>query len=172
VAEPKVETPTAQAKAEKSAPVEIKVPDGASIDKASMEGFVKVAGELGLDSVKAQKIADHYFSMQKTSLAAQAEQSTKWAEEAKADPEIGGAKFDATLDVAKKALDRFGGTDLKELLVSTGLGNHKAIIRAFAKAGQAIAEDKIAPTAGMSGGGELSPAEIAAKWYPTMQHKP
>jgi hypothetical protein len=67
---------------------------------------------------------------------------TEWVAKAKADPELGGDKFDANLAVAKKAIDRFAAPDFKTYLNETGLGNHPEMLRMLLKVGQAISEDK------------------------------
>ena len=69
-----------------------------------------------------------------------AKQVDDWLAEAKADPEIGGAAFDANVAVAVKAIEAFGSPGLKDLLNASGLGNHPEVIRFAAKAGKAIAE--------------------------------
>lgn len=71
--------------------------------------------------------------------AAQAE----WVDQAKADKEFGGSKFDENLAVANSALDAVGTPELKTLLRTTGFGNHPEVIRAFVKVGKALGEDKL-----------------------------
>lgn len=67
-----------------------------------------------------------------------------WAKEAKADEEIGGKNWTPSLNLAAKALDRLGapkGSAFRGLLDETGLGNHKEMVRIFAKVGKLISED-------------------------------
>lgn len=81
----------------------------------------------------------------------------EWRKELAADKELGGAKLDENLSVAKKALDAFGSPALKELLEASGLGDHPEIIRAFHKAGSLISEDKLV-TSGNNNAAERDPA--------------
>jgi hypothetical protein len=64
-----------------------------------------------------------------------------WFTASQTDKEFGGEKLEQNLGIAKKALDSFGTPELKQMLVSTGFGNHPEVIRAFYKIGQAMAQD-------------------------------
>lgn len=73
--------------------------------------------------------------------------SAAYLTEAKADPEIGGAKFGATCELALKGLDFLFPKDsdegqvVRQWFETTGLGNHKAFLRAMARIGKAKTED-------------------------------
>lgn len=70
--------------------------------------------------------------------------------------ELGGA-YDETVEIAGRGVMWAGDKALVELLDATGLGNHPAVIKAFAKVGKEIGEDT------SEGGGrtpmKLTPAE-------------
>lgn len=131
------------------ADIKIKVPEGfdaAPGTKKMIEGFVSFAKENKIPEAAAQKFFDAYVEQQNADVREaqmrRAEMITTWAEETKNDPEIGGAKFDATIAAATKGLQQFGSPELSKLLAETGLGNHKAVIKAFAMVGAKVAEDK------------------------------
>ena len=67
----------------------------------------------------------------------------QWAEQTKADKEIGGEKLAENLSIARKALSTFGSPELDDLLARTGLGSNPHFIRAWLRAGKAISEDHI-----------------------------
>src|SRR5690606_38682086 len=67
-------------------------------------------------------------------------QQAKWLADAKADPEIGGAKYDATLSDAQEAIAKCR-PGLKALLDAFGIGNHPDVIHAFAFLGRAHKPD-------------------------------
>ena len=122
-----------------------------------------IARELDMTQEQATKLLD---SMAPAIAQAQQNQrqalSTQWAEQAKADPEIGGTNLDANLGVAKQALAAFGTPALVKMLDETGLGNHPEIIRAFMRAGQKIAAQPVvtgtkAPTGQASAAKTLYP---------------
>ena len=92
-----------------------------------------------------------------------AERAQQWADEAKADQDVGGARLEQNLAVAKKALDRFGSPELVQLLNTTGLGNNLHVIRAFLNAGQAISEDRF-----VKGSAPSAPRDPARVMFPTM----
>ena len=54
---------------------------------------------------------------------------TRWADQARNDPEYGGAKFDANLKKAKNLITRFGGQKLRNTLNETGMGDNPELLR-------------------------------------------
>lgn len=125
---------------------EFKAPEGRQFDDKVIGAYSEVARELGLSQEAAQRMLDKVAPVMQTRLEEQVQSAratlfAKWAEETKADKEIGGDKLKPTLALAAKAIDRFGGKELRTLLVDSGYGNHKALIAAFAKVGKAISED-------------------------------
>lgn len=140
-----------------------KLPEGVEADPAALEAFMPLAKELNLSQEQAQKLVD--FQAANVAKAAKAQQDVwtetneKWVADAKADPEIGGVKFDENVADAKKFIKAFGTPELFEALAFTGAGNHKEFIRMAARAYKAIGEDKIV-TAGNPAGGKKAPAQI------------
>lgn len=73
--------------------------------------------------------------------------SATYLTDAKADPEIGGAKWDATVANALKGVDYLFPKDspegqiVRDWFNATGLGNHKVFLRAMARIGVAQRED-------------------------------
>ena len=157
--------------AKEPAKVELKAPKGF---EPHFEALSKHAQELGLEGEKAQKFIDSIAAVDgaraKQLDEALAAQDAKWAAELKADPEIGGPKFDAAIKDASRALARFGGkpaegqkvAPLAALLHQAGLGNHPLVLKAFAAIGRAMADDTIAGTskAAPAAGERKSDAEL------------
>lgn len=116
---------------------EFQAPEGQEFDESMIGAFSEVAKESNLTQDAAQKILDTMGkAMQERSQATR----ESWADDTRADKEFGGAGLDANLATAKKALDAFGTPELRDLLNTTGLGNHPEIIRAFYRAGKQISE--------------------------------
>ena len=84
---------------------------------------------------------------------------TKWVSEIKADPEIGGTRFEASMAQASRAIDRLGVPGLKEALNLTGAGNNPAIVKAFVRLGQMVSEDRFVPGRNAAPPAPRSPAE-------------
>lgn len=128
-----------------------------------MGKFAEWAKSHNLSQEAAQAAVDMAAEMQTGSArelqAAIESQSTKWAMDAKADKEFGGAKFDENLAVAKTALDRFGTPELKTLLNQSKLGNHPEVLRFFVRAGKAISQDGFVPGRA-NNGAKRSDAEV------------
>lgn len=127
------------------------MPEGIEIDKEMLDGFTPIAKELGLSQQNAQKLVSLYGDRiaaiaqraQTEQAEAMAAERAAWVEQLKADPDIGGAKFNQSVGLAIKALDRFAGNEFRQLLDETGLSSHPAMVRAFYKIGKAMAEDEI-----------------------------
>jgi hypothetical protein len=128
------------------------------IDTELLGEATPVLKELGLTNEQANKLAPFIVKAQERAFAKQADDfaavKADWAKEAAADPEIGGKHWKATQANAARALDHFVGpmtvkgedgkdvpNPTRKLLDESGLGNHKDLIRAFAKVGEAMGED-------------------------------
>lgn len=132
------------------------LPEGVTMDLGE---FKTIAKELNLPQDGAQKLVAMAAKMQQgtvDSLRTHVDTTAaEWATTARADAEIGGAKFDENLGVAKKALDTFGTPELKTLLKESRLGNHPEVIRLLTRAGKAISQDGFVP-------GRASPSSTKA----------
>lgn len=121
------------------------LPDGIEMNKSFMDKFGPVYKELGLTQEQAQALITAQVGYVQEGEKGRTEQAEElhntWLNEAKADKDIGGEKFDATLKAANLAVNKFGGTELKQLLRSTGIGNRLEIIRVFSKIGSLLTED-------------------------------
>lgn len=142
---------------------EFKMPDGVELDQAAADEFSVIAKDLKLTQEQAQKIADIGASQAQRQREAHAAMVESWVENVKTDKEIGGDKLQENLAVARKALDTFGTQELRDVLNTTGLGNHPEIIKAFYKAGKAISEDKF-----VTGSPKGPETDIAKKLFPSM----
>jgi hypothetical protein len=138
---------------------ELKRPEDALFTDSDMKQYEAQAKELGLTQAQAQKRLA-------LDVANAASIRTTFLEELKADPQIGGDKLDNTVALALKGVDAFFAESpaeeaetFKQLLTVSGYGNHKALVRAFARLGKMMGEDK--PDSGGKGGGKenLSDAE-------------
>ena len=79
----------------------------------------------------------------KVSQEAHAAQVAQWEKDAKSDPVIGGAKYDENIATALKGVAAVADPEFRALMDQTGLGNHPAVIRAFLKVGQQIADTPV-----------------------------
>lgn len=138
---------------------DFQVPEGIVIDEEKLGQFVPIAKELGLNQEQAQKVVDLYAGIEAKNHQAWADQIGKWADETRADPDIGGAKLDESMKAATTAIEAFGGKDLLDRINSSGLGCDPVTLRAWAKVGRALSEDKtLAP--GAAAGRSLSMGDI------------
>lgn len=63
-----------------------------------------------------------------------------WAEASKNDQEFGGEKYNETIELSKRALDKFASKDFMTELETTGFANHPEVIRVFSRIGRAMGE--------------------------------
>lgn len=136
---------------------EVTPPEGfEALDEKALEAATPLLQKLGLKTNEAaQEVVNEFAKTvlpgileQHTTAQQQAFQDTivatrkAWVEEVKADPELAPDKttLDANLAKAAKARDHFSTPELREFLKETGIGNHKEVIRLFAKIGDAISE--------------------------------
>lgn len=136
---------------------EFAAPEGQELDANALAVFEPIAKELGLTQEQAQKLVDIYPQIQQQQAEAWSKQVAEWGEQVKADKEIGGDKFNASVGLAQRALDQFGNPELREYLNASGLGNHPALVRFCAKVGKSMAEDSMVMP---SNGGQRSTADL------------
>lgn len=135
---------------------------------AIVTAFEGTARELGLDQAKAQLVIDKLAP----ALAAHAVTSTETARAemlaaAKADPQIGGEKFDENIAIATLAIDAYFKPEFKQFLNATGLGNHPEMIRGLHAAGM-----KLKPDGWVFGGKQPAANTGAQGFYPNSNMNP
>ena len=131
-----------------------KLPDGLTADEKGFGEFTGLLAEAELakgDHAKmqefGQKLVDKHIAEVQSNLKRQADffvnlfekQKIDWRETFMKDPEIGGNRWETTAKAANEFISTHGGNDaqqkeLRQLMESTGVGNHPAMIRIFAKA--------------------------------------
>jgi len=140
------------------------LPEGFTANEELAGDLKALAKENGLSKEVTQKFADLGVKMQQQQAEAWQTQVDQWAEQVKADKQIGGEKFDENISLAKQALEKFGGQELKDLLQSTGFGNHPAIVKAFYNIGKSVSNDTLV----VSNGSSKSEKSAASIMFPTM----
>ena len=153
--------------AEPAAPIDytFTTPEGAApLDPKRVEAFTALAKELKLPADTAQKVVDLAAQEAKASAEAHTALVQSWADEVKADKALGGDNLSASALVARKAID-LGPPELKELLNSTGLGNHPAVFKWAYAVGKALSEDtfRTSGTASNSDNGSIATRLYGAK---------
>jgi hypothetical protein len=143
---------------------DFKLPEGITVDGEALKSASALFADSGLSQEQAQKFIDLAASREKAhaeaSVRAFADLQTRWVSEIKADPEIGGDKLGASIASAARAIDRLAIPGLREALDLTGAGNNPAIVKAFARIGQMISEDRFQPGNGAPPAATKSPAEV------------
>jgi hypothetical protein len=152
-------------------------PSGVELDETAMSEFKSFAKEQDLTQDQAQKLLE--FGSSRIKAMAEApfkvwnEMQTKWQGEVKADPEIGGTKYEESVKTAALVFvpgeaNPFVKTDaqaLREALNTTGAGNNPAMVKLFVKMGQLLSEP------GSLTGKPVSTdrqGTLLDKFYPTM----
>lgn len=152
-------TPQAPAVPEK---YDFKLDEGSLLDAAYVEQFSQFAKEKKLTQDQAQEFLQREAQALNSFVQKQQQefekQQSQWVEQIKTDPEIGGDKFNQSIELAHRALKEFASDSFLKELETTGYGNHPELVRVFAKIGNLIKEDKmISPSAA---GGTRSIEEI------------
>lgn len=138
-----------------------KAPEGVTLDQERVGKFsalladleVKGKADHALVQEFGQKAVDFHVSeikqvqedLNKLYTTAWEKQKTDWKDTFLKDPNIGGDKFQGTVDSALTFIRTHGGTpeqqtEFRNLMESSGLGNHPAMIRLLANAGRAMQE--------------------------------
>lgn len=147
-----------------------KLPEGVTLDDAKLGEFSKIAAEAKLPQDVAQKFVDMYSAevkaISEAPMRAWTEMQTKWQDEVRNDPEIGGKNLDKNLAATKTGLKNLLGEQAQKFfdaLSFTGAGNNPDIIRGLIKA--AAPHAPASPVAGRPAGGTKS---AGSTLYPSM----
>lgn len=153
---PAAETPaatTAETKPADTKPAAVeyqpfKVPTDVKVADSVLGKFTEIAKASNLSQEAAQSLIDGLSPLiAKDSLEAFQAQLVEarkgWQEALKVDKELGGEKSAENVAVAKQAFEKFGTPALKELLETSGLGDHPEVIRWAYNVAKATGEDKV-----------------------------
>lgn len=130
--------------------------EGSPITAEHLEMFAAEARALGLTQEQAQNMV----LQRETAIA---ETRERYLEELKADPELGGKNLETIVPLAVKGRDFLWPKDSPEAEVmnrffeESGYGNHKVIVRAFARLGRLLSEDSLE---GAGSGGKREKTEV------------
>lgn len=138
-----------------------KLPDDLKLDDTKVKEFTDILSDLETKSKAehalvqefGQKAVDFHINEIKKTVndlqdfykTAWDKQKTDWKDDFLKDPNIGGNRFQTTVDSANNFIRTHGGTseeitEFRNLMETSGLGNHKAVIRLLANAGRAMSE--------------------------------
>ena len=135
-----------EAKPEPVAYTDFSVPEGHTLDAATLESATPIFRELGLSQEQAQKLVDFYSTkigeINTENLGYMEQMRTQWRADLQADKELGG-KLDAVKVDIGRALDRLTPDTreaFKEAMNFTGSGDHPAVIKAMYEFSKLIGE--------------------------------
>ena len=161
-AEQETEQETEQEQGAPEEYADFEVPEGIEIPEALGSQFREAAKGMNLTQEQAQQLislqSEHALKQQQAAQDKFMEQVQAWEAQVKEDKEFGGSKLEQTLATATRALDKYGTPELKDLLNSSGLGNHPEMVRFVARVGQSVSEDSL--EVGSQPSGNKSRAEI------------
>lgn len=137
----------------------VEVPEGIQLEAAGLDELKAIVSDATLTpSARAQKLVD--FAA-KSNVEAHKQRVKGWADETRADPEIGGAKLDETLAVARKTMS-LAPPEMKEILRASGLGNHPVFVKWAYAVGKKLSEDSFVPNTGEQ---KAAPRDVAQTLY-------
>lgn len=142
--------------------IEFKLPEGSYLDQSHLDKLSSYAQEKGLSKEMATTLLERENSVLAEYVTKQIDTHEtsvkKWAELSKADKELGGEAFAKNVELAHRALEKFGSPELKKALDETGYGNHPEMVRFMYRIGKAMGDDGF--VSGTKGVAKKSIAEI------------
>lgn len=149
----------------------VTLPEGIEVPEEAKGAFTELVNEHKIPAEAAQKVMDLYATHAKAQADAAVkvwqDMNTDWQKQVKADPEIGGAKLEGTLQSIAKLVNDPALTDpgFKEAMNLTGAGNNPAIIKSLAKWAAALTEG--GHVGGKPGGAQRRPQSFGEALYGT-----
>jgi hypothetical protein len=139
--------------------------DGASVGKADADWVKQVAHKAGLNEKQAgvvyEELHTRYQGIIDGFKNKKTETDQQWLDTLH--QKWRGSDFDVNIQAAQKGVRAFGGDELADVLESSGLGNHPALVETFANIGKALGEDKTFGGRATNGGFVASAAEARAE---------
>lgn len=124
-------------------------PETFAPDAGELSRFTELLAEYHAPQDLGQKLVDFYTGEIGRMETAQREvwdrTQAEWQDTVRKDAEIGGNRFQTTLDACGRVLDEFGTPALREVLTATGAGNHPEVIRFVNKVARFMSEGRPIP---------------------------
>ncbi len=143
------------------------LPEGMPYSDEAVQAYRGLAHQVGLNDSQAKSLFELHNKMAIESFKADNEARQKAQNEA-----VEGLKkdwgdgYDANIELAKRALKKFGGDNLTKFLDESGAGDNASVLKAFHAIGEAISDDAgSGPDGGNAGGDSLS------NFFPSMKPK-
>lgn len=120
----------------------VKNSNGENYNQTTVDFVTTVAKEMKLNNEQAGSLlkilADNYQTVQQQAVQ---RERTNWRAELRSDPELGGENFDKTRLHLSTVMRKFGNNEVKDILNSTGLGDHPAFVRMFNAIGASMSQE-------------------------------
>lgn len=148
---------------------DIVIPEGMEVAEDLRDEFLGIVNNQELDpKERVNQMIGLYgkalTAASETNSKAWADLQSEWQSKVKADPEIGGAKFDATINKIGKLVEEFGSDELRGAMDMTGAGNNPAIIKFLA-----TLADKLTEGSFTSGNPTNGDGSAASRMFPSMK---
>ena len=118
----------------------IYIPEGMEEDQNLKAGFQLIAKEMGLNQAQVDQLVDFHNARVDQSIKAQEALKKQGQEFLR---KTWGDQYEDNLALADKGMNAFGTQALVDILNTTGLKNHPAMVHTWANIGKAISEDAL-----------------------------
>lgn len=148
---------------------DISIPEGMEIPDELRDEFLNVINDAELSPKdRAQALIDlQAKAAQQASETASREfaaQQQQWQDEVRADPQLGGANFEATISGISRLVDQYGNDEFVSAMAATGAGNNIHVVRFF----HAIAQ-KLNEPGPVTGAPVAQQGDAASRLFPSMK---
>lgn len=150
---------------DKDETVEVKFSDDSELSESDKERIAAFVKEQGLSKEEAENYVKQNEQIISGHLERLSQKHTEmvdsWAEQSKADKEIGGDNLSRSLDDANFAIKKFAGnaSEFKSMLDQNGFGSHPEVIRIFSRIGKEL-RPKAEVSSNQASTGEKSLGEL------------
>jgi hypothetical protein len=136
------------------------LPEGFDLDSSRLDKLNEIAKTHKLPKEAAEAVLALAIEQAQAQQAALAEASEQWKADVLKDPVLG--KPEAVAAV-RRVVSTFGDAELTDMLNSTGMANHPAVVRFVHKVSKVLSEDAFVPSGNR--GSTTPPRDDAAVFY-------
>lgn len=145
------------------------VPEEMKMDTDAIKEFKQLAFDMSLTSEDAAKLVEFDVARLKKAHESLQAGAAKTRQEAETKlKQDWGDEYEANLDVAKRAIEKFGGQILRDFLNETKLGDRPELVQFCHAVGKAMGESILAPETAVRKGPELDAYGKPMLRFPSM----
>lgn len=121
----------------------LELSDDSPLEDSVVTEIATLAKEKGLTQEQAKVLLEREDKAARARIDEHNKLVDSWKSAVSVDKEIGGEKYNESVEHAKRVVQKYGSDAFKQALDQSGLGNHPELVRFVSRIGRAMADDSL-----------------------------